>query len=91
MRWWGWLFLAWLLLSVPIAVLLGRLIRTGRRDDLCATCAHGRIAHEHYGAGTNCALCDCPLYVRQRLRPRESRLPARVVRRVLPIPRRSPG
>jgi hypothetical protein len=91
MRWWVWLLFAWLLLSVPAAVLLGSLIRTGQGDDPCATCAHGRAAHEHYRAGSDCALCDCPQYVRPRRQPRAVRVPAAAFRRVLPVPRRSPG
>ncbi len=26
------------------------------------TCGHGKAAHEHYRAGSDCALCTCPRY-----------------------------
>jgi len=30
----------------------------------CGRCRHERIAHLHYRAGTDCALCGCPAYTR---------------------------
>ena len=35
---------------------------------VCRTCGHDRRAHEHYRAGTDCALCDCPRFSRPLLR-----------------------
>ena len=32
------------------------------------TCGHRPAAHEHYRAGTDCALCPCPIYRRRWLR-----------------------
>ncbi|PWW21812.1 hypothetical protein JD79_00953 [Geodermatophilus normandii] len=37
------------------------------------TCGHGKVAHSHYRAGTDCSLCSCdrydrPLMARLRLR-----------------------
>lgn len=29
-------------------------------------CGHPRVAHEHYRAGLDCALCDCLTFRRQR-------------------------
>ena len=34
----------------------------------CATCGHGRRAHEHYRSGSDCALCDCRRFRRPLLR-----------------------
>ncbi|MGY1856588.1 hypothetical protein [Modestobacter sp. SYSU DS0290] len=33
----------------------------------CAACGHGKVAHEHYRRGTDCALCDCARYSRSLL------------------------
>jgi hypothetical protein len=36
-----------------------------KTSDAACRCGHGRLAHEHYRAGTECALCpDC-----RRFRP----------------------
>ena len=91
MRWWVWAVLAWVLLSVPAALLFGRLIRTGQEEELCRACEHGRPAHEHYRAGSDCALCVCPQYVRPRRNRRRTWSPARAAWRGLPLPRRSSG
>lgn len=34
MSWWLWLLLAWLALSVPLGILVGRAIRQGQRGDV---------------------------------------------------------
>ena len=28
------------------------------------SCGHERVAHEHYRAGTDCALCECARFAR---------------------------
>jgi hypothetical protein len=34
-----------------------------KANDAVCRCGHGRLAHEHYRAGTECALClDCPRF-----------------------------
>jgi hypothetical protein len=51
--------------------------------DVVCRCGHARVAHEHYRAGTQCALCiDCP-----RFRPSGGtlrRLAAGLLRRASP-------
>ena len=32
------------------------------------SCGHERVAHEHYRAGTDCALCECARFARSRPR-----------------------
>ena len=36
-----------------------------RKVHLLSTCrcGHPRTAHQHYRAGSDCALCDCPKFV----------------------------
>jgi len=29
-------------------------------------CGHAEDAHQHYRPGTDCGVCDCPKYRRQR-------------------------
>jgi hypothetical protein len=87
---WGWAVLAWAGLSAPVAVVVGRAIRRGHDGEICGSCGHGRQAHEHYRAGTDCALCDC----RQFLRGRTARLPRSAAppgRTGGPLPRRRAG
>jgi hypothetical protein len=33
MSWWAWVLLGWLVLSLPVGVLVGRMIRLGQRED----------------------------------------------------------
>lgn len=35
-------------------------------ETAACVCGHAQDAHEHYRPGTDCALCDCPRYRRQR-------------------------
>jgi hypothetical protein len=91
MRWWAWLLLAWILLSIPAAVLLGLVIKAAEDEDACAACRHGRIAHDQRNAGTDCALCDCPAFIRSRPQRRARRVHRRAAWRGIPIPRRSSG
>ena len=35
-------------------------------DTATCVCGHEQAAHEHYRPGSDCALCDCPKYRRQR-------------------------
>jgi len=35
-------------------------------DPSTCVCGHGEDAHEHYRPGTDCALCDCPKFRRER-------------------------
>ena len=85
MSWWAWLLLAWVLLSVPAALLLGLSIRTGQRQEPCAACEHGHVAHEHYRSGLGLCALRLP-----RLRPPTPET-TRARWRGLPIPRRSSG
>jgi len=91
MRWWAWLLLAWILVSIPAGVLLGLVITAAEHEDDCAACRHGRIAHDHRDTGTDCALCDCPAYLRSRPQRRPRRVRGRAAWRGIPIPRRSSG
>ncbi|WP_166521325.1 hypothetical protein [Modestobacter roseus] len=33
----------------------------------CSSCGHGKVAHEHYRRGSDCALCGCARYSRPLL------------------------
>ncbi|GAB3216244.1 hypothetical protein GCM10027586_07480 [Kineococcus gypseus] len=33
-----------------------------RRSGSACTCGHAKDVHEHYRAGSDCALCECPRY-----------------------------
>ena len=35
-------------------------------DTTTCVCGHVQDAHEHYRPGTDCALCDCPKFRRNR-------------------------
>ncbi|PZF54949.1 hypothetical protein DEJ23_13055 [Curtobacterium sp. MCSS17_008] len=35
-------------------------------DTATCVCGHQHEAHEHYRPGSDCALCDCPRFRRQR-------------------------
>jgi len=35
-------------------------------DAATCVCGHRQEAHEHYRPGSDCALCDCPRFRRQR-------------------------
>lgn len=35
------------------------------RTKLC-TCGHEKAAHQHYRRGTDCALCTCPKYTKEK-------------------------
>jgi hypothetical protein len=43
-----------------------RASRLGDLDEQTCRCSHPRVAHEHYRAGADCALCDCPKFHRHR-------------------------
>lgn len=63
MTWWAWVALVWTVLLLPIGVIIGRMIRAGDAGSPCRLCGHAPRDHEHYWPGTDCALCDCSLYV----------------------------
>lgn len=94
MSWWAWVLVAWLVLSLPAGVLVGRVIQTGQGGDLCHGCGHARHAHEHYRPSADCGLCGCPTFVRARPRRTRARLRGAVAARRrawLPAPRQPPN
>lgn len=51
-------------LREPVAAL--QLVTTVAADAPACVCGHPQDAHEHYRAGSDCALCDCPRFRRRR-------------------------
>jgi hypothetical protein len=86
MSWWAWLLLAWMLLSIPVAVLVGQVIRVGQHGENCRSCSHPRLQHAEDSLA--CGACACPRYLSQPAKRRRWQPQIGLRRISLPVPRR---